>query len=444
MGPPRLAQSDSPEWQKPVWKGTRSARSAGEDLVRLYFREMSQVPLLSPAEEIDLCRRMEEGQIALRRALARAPLALSMLLAVAGQVQRHELPPSELIVPADGSEVDPGALRAAFSRIRRIRRLQRDLDARGDASRDGRRAASSRQACRLRLERAMTSLPVAPTLVDKLVAELRHQAAGVSPGLIGLSQEALRSLLAELAEQERIVCRCKRELTEANLRLVVSIAKRYARLGLPLSDLIQEGNLGLIKAVDRFQYRRGFKFSTYATWWIRQAITRSLADSGRTIRLPPPILEAMQRLRRVHATLTAELGREPAEAELAGRSGLPDSKVRLVLDSVQRPCSLETPVGEDAQLGDFLTDAEAPRPDEAALETDLTAQIERSLARLSDRERMLLQLRFGLAGGSEHTLEEIGTHFLVTRERIRQIEAKALRKLRHPIRSQALRAFAGG
>ena len=155
MGPPRLAESDSPEWQKPVWKGARSARSAGEDLVRLYFREMSQVPLLSPAEEIDLCRRMEEGQIALRRALARAPLALSMLLAVAGQVQRHELPPSELIVPADGSEVDPGVLRAAFSRIRRIRRLQRDLDARGDASRDGRRAASSRQACRLRLERAM-------------------------------------------------------------------------------------------------------------------------------------------------------------------------------------------------------------------------------------------------------------------------------------------------
>jgi RNA polymerase primary sigma factor len=276
------------------------------------------------------------------------------------------------------------------------------------------------------------------------MAELRHQAAGASPGIIGLSQEALRNLLAELAEQERIVCRCKRELTEANLRLVVSIAKRYARPDLPFSDLIQEGNIGLIKAVDRFQYRRGFKFSTYATWWIRQAITRGLAEAGRTIRLPLPILEAMQRLRRVRATLTAELGREPTEAELAGRSGFPDSKVRLILDSIQRPCSLETPVGEDAQLGDFLADAEAPRPDEAALEKDLTRQIERSLARLSDRERMLLQLRFGLTGGSEHTLEEIGSHFLVTRERIRQIEAKALRKLHHPVRSQVLRAFAKG
>jgi RNA polymerase primary sigma factor len=435
MGPPKLAESDAPKWQ-----AQRSAWSAGEDSVRLYFREMRRVPLLSPAQEIDLCRRMEEGQIALRRAAARAPLAVSMLLAVAGQVQRNDLPPSELIVPTDGSEVDPGVLRATFSRIRRIRRLQRDIDALGVGSRDGRRGASSRAA----LERLMTSLPIAPTLVDKLVAELRHQAASARSGVTGLAQEALRELLAELAEQERIVRRCKDELAEANLRLVVSIVRRYARPDLPLSDLIQEGNVGLMKAVDRFQYRRGFKFSTYATWWIRQAMTRAFADSGRTIRLPLHALEAMQRLRRIHATLTAGLGREPTEAELAGRSGLPDSKVRLILDSIQRPRSLETPVGEDAQLGDFLADAGAPRPDEAALDEDRTTQIERSLARLSDKERMLLRLRFGLAGCSEHTLEEIGAHLSVTRERIRQIEAKALRKLRHPVCSQALRPFARG
>ena len=400
-------------------KGKRSAWSTEQDSIRLYFREMSQVPLLSPAQEIDLCRRMEAGQIALRRALARAPLAVSMLLAVADKVQRAELPPSELILPADGSDVEPGLLRATFSRIRRMRRLRTQAA----------------------LERAMTGLPIAPALVDKLAAELRTRAASVSSDVIGLSQEALRSVLAELAEQERIVRRCKGELAEANLRLVVSIAKRYLRPGLLLSDLVQEGNVGLLKAVDRFEYRRGFKFSTYATWWIRQAITRGLADSSRTIRLPLHVLDAMQHLRRVHAALTAELGREPVEAELAGRSGLPDSKVRLILESIQRPRSLETPVGEDAQLGDFLADAQ-PRPDEVALEGDLTAHIERSLAGLTDRERRLLQLRFGLACGSEHTLEEIATHFLLTRERIRQIEAEALRKLRHPGRSQALRAFA--
>jgi len=290
----------------------------------------------------------------------------------------------------------------------------------------------------------MTNLPIAPALLDKLVAAVRHQAASSSSGVIGLSQEALRRVLVEIAEQERIVSRCKRELTEANLRLVVSIAKRYARPGRSLADLVQQGNLGLIKAVDRFQYRRGFKFSTYGTWWIRQAITRGLADSGRTIRLPLPVLEATQRLRRLGTTLTAELGREPTEAELAARSGLPDSKVRLILDSVQRARSLETPVGEDAHLEDFLADAEALRPDQAALDNDLALRVERSLARLPDRERMLLQLRFGLAGGSEHTLEEIGAQFRVTRERIRQIEAKALRRLRHRVCSQALQAFAKG
>jgi RNA polymerase primary sigma factor len=429
-------------------KGKRSAWSTEQDSIWLYFQEMSRVPLLSPAQEIDLCRRIEAGQIALRRALARAPLAVSMLLAVVDKVQRDELPLSELILPEDGSDVDPGLLRAIFSRIHRIRRLRRAIDALAAGSRDGCRAGSTRQASSLllirtqaALERTVTGLPIAPALVDKLAAELRTRAASAPSDVIGLSQEALRSVLAELAEQERIVRRCKRELAEANLRLVVSIAKRYRRPGLLLSDLIQEGNAGLLKAVDRFEYRRGFKFSTYATCWIRQAITRGLADSGRTIRLPLHIVEAMQHLRRVRAVLTAELGREPMGAELAARSGWPDSKVRLILDSIQQPRSLQTPVGEDAQLGDFLADAE-PGPDEVTLEGDRTTQIERSLARLTDRERLLLQLRFGLAGGSEHTLEEIATHFLLTRERIRQIEAKALGKLRHPVRGQALRIFA--
>ena len=233
----------------------------------------------------------------------------------------------------------------------------------------------------------------------------------------------------------------KRELMEANLRLVVSVAKRYLGSDLSLLDLVQEGNIGLMKAVDRFQYRRGFKFSTYATWWIRQAITRAIADHSRTIRIPVHMVETLNRISRVNRGLVNEMGREATPEELAQRTGVPAKKVRLILESSRKPLSLETPIGEDSELGDFLEDKSAGSPNESLLNQDLTTQVERALSTLSPKEKEILRLRFGIGEEGEHTLEEVGQRFAVTRERIRQIEAKALRKLRHPLRGRNLRAF---
>jgi RNA polymerase primary sigma factor len=435
--------------------------SAVEDPVRAYLRDIGQVRLLTAAQEVEIGRRIELGQTQLWRALAEIPLVVRALVQAGDKLCRGTTLPEELLVLPEGGEIDDAKLKLILRSFARLGRLEAETVRLQKALRDRRVAASTHrnytrwiEANREAIQTVVVGLPLKPAMIDDLVA----QARGVLERLQRLSEEArqtrtsvmtrqiqevrreaglplreLRTLLDCVAKADASVRQAKRELTEANLRLVVSVAKRYLGYDLSLLDLIQDGNLGLMKAVDRFQYRRGFKFSTYATWWIRQAITRAIADRGRTIRIPVHMMETLHKVSRVSREMTGSLGREPTPEEIARRAGVPAKKVRLVLEASRKPVSLEAPVGEETQLGELIEDTQLGSPTEALLTEDLRTQVARALATLSPKEQEIIRLRFGIGDDAPRTLEEVGQRYGLTRERIRQIEVKALRRLRQPL-----------